>query len=180
MYDIRKKPTGKNMRRLLILTAILTAGALQFGQELQHEAVTVNIEVPVRVFDGDRFVDTLTMRDFEVTEDGARQEIAAVYLVKKTKIQREESDLPKDRARQVFSPQVARHYVLLFEIQEYLPKLGEAVEYFFESVFQPGDTLSAVSPLKTYHFKDEAFASMPKTAIAEQLISKLKKEQMTR
>jgi VWFA-related protein len=164
------------MRRLLILILILTTGAAHLGQELQHEAVTINIEVPVRVFDGDRFVDTLTMEDFEVTEDGTLQEIAAVYLVKKTEIQREESELPKDRARQVFSPQVARHFVLLFEIQEYLPRLGEAVKYFFEKVIQPGDTLSVVTPLKTYHFKDEAFAAMPKTAIAEQLISKLKKD----
>lgn len=164
------------MRRLLVLIVILTAGAVQFGQELQHEAVTVNIEVPVRVFDGDKFVDTLTMEDFEVTEDGTRQDIAAVYLVKKTEIQREESELPKDRARQVFSPQVARHYILLFEIQEYLPKLGEAVKYFFETVFQPGDTLSVVTPLTTYHFKQESFEKLTSEAMAEQLISKLKKD----
>jgi hypothetical protein len=160
------------MNKALALSLILLAGAVQFGQELQHEAVTINIEVPVRVFDGDRFVDTLTLQDFEVF----RQEIAAVYLVKKTEIQREESELPRDTARQVFSPQVARHFILLFEIQEYLPKLGEAVKYFFEEVLQPGDTLSAVTPLKTYHFKDEAFTKMSKAAMAEQLISKLKKD----
>ena len=51
------------MKRPLILFLILTAGVVHFGQELQHEAVTVNIEVPVRVFDGDRFVDTLTLKD---------------------------------------------------------------------------------------------------------------------
>lgn len=164
------------MNKALALSLILLAGAVQSGQELQHEAVTINIEVPVRVFDGDRFVDTLTIEDFEVFEDGTLQEIAAVYLVKKTEIQREESELPRDMARQVFSPQVARHFVLLFEIQEYLPKLGEAVKYFFEEVLQPGDTLSAVTPLKTYHFKDEAFTKMSKAAMAEQLISKLKKD----
>jgi VWFA-related protein len=164
------------MNKALALSLILLAGAVQFGQDLQHEAVTINIEVPVRVFDGDRFVDDLTIEDFEVFEDGTLQEIAAVYLVKKTEIQREESELPRDTARQVFSPQVARHFVLLFEIQEYLPKLGEAVKYFFEEVLQPGDTLSAVTPLKTYHFKDEAFTKMSKAAMAEQLISKLKKD----
>jgi VWFA-related protein len=164
------------MKKLLTLIVLLTAGAVHFGQELQHEAVTINIEVPVRVFDGDRFVDTLTLQDFEVTEDGTLQEIEAVYLVKKTEIQREESELPKDTARQVFSPKVARHFVLLFEIQEYLPKLGEAITYFFSNVLQPGDTLSAVTPLKTYHFKDEAYSRLSREAMAEQLVSKLKKD----
>jgi hypothetical protein len=142
------------MNKALALSLILLAGAVQFGQDLQHEAVTINIEVPVRVFDGDRFVDDLTIEDFEVFEDGTLQEIAAVYLVKKTEIQREESELPRDTARQVFSPQVD----------------------FFKDVLQPGDTLSAVTPLKTYHFKDEAFTKMSKAAMAAQLISKLKKD----
>ncbi len=164
------------MKRPLILFLILTVGVVHFGQELQHEAVTVNIEVPVRVFDGDTFVDTLTLKDFEVYEDGVTQEIEAVYLVKKTEIQREETQLPKATARQVFSPMVARHYVLLFEVQEYLPKLGEAIAYFFANVLQPGDTLSAVTPLKTYHFKDEAYSRLTREEMAEQLVSKLKKD----
>jgi hypothetical protein len=33
-------------------------------QELRHVARVINVEVPVRVFDGERFVDGLTLGDF--------------------------------------------------------------------------------------------------------------------
>lgn len=37
---------------------------------LQHEVRVVNIEVPVRVYKGEAFVDSLTLGDFEVLENG--------------------------------------------------------------------------------------------------------------
>ena len=56
----------------------------------QHESVVVNIEVPVRVFKKNAFVDGLTLRDFEVFEDGIPQKIEAIYLIRNRKILNEE------------------------------------------------------------------------------------------
>ncbi|MBU4330130.1 MAG: hypothetical protein KKB53_06460 [Acidobacteria bacterium] len=138
--------------------------------QLQHEAVAVNIEVPTRVFRGEDFVDDLTIDDFELTEDGVKQTIDAVYLIKKTNIER------REEVEKRFAPEVARHFILYFEVQDYLPRLADAVDYFFTNVFLPGDSLSVVSPLTTYNIKAEALNRLPRDEIANQLIGKLKKD----
>ncbi|MBU4204357.1 MAG: hypothetical protein KKD59_10485, partial [Acidobacteria bacterium] len=138
--------------------------------QLQHEAVAVNIEVPTRVFRGEDFVDDLTIDDFELTEDGVKQTIDAVYLIKKTNIER------REEVEKRFAPEVARHFILYFEVQDYLPRLAEAVDYFFTNVFLPGDSLSVVTPLTTYNIKAEALSRLPRDEIANQLIGKLKKD----
>ena len=62
------------------------------GQNLtqRHDSIVVNISVPVRVLKDGRFVDTLTMEDFLIYDDGVLQETEAFYLVKKMEIQRAE------------------------------------------------------------------------------------------
>ena len=79
-----------------------------FCQQLAHEVKVINIEIPVRVFKGDMFIDSLTINDFEVLENGKPQAIDAVYLIKKTDIKREEGK--KGPAK----PQVSRQFVLFF------------------------------------------------------------------
>ena len=70
------------MRKISMISAIVCLVWAAAAQELQHEVTTLNIEVPVRVFAEGRFVDDLTIRDFEVYEDGKPQKIEAVYLVR--------------------------------------------------------------------------------------------------
>lgn len=72
---------------LLGICAFLGMGSL-VSQQLQHEVTVVNVEVPVRVFDGDRFVEGLTLNDFEVYEDGVPQKVEAAYLIRKTTVLR--------------------------------------------------------------------------------------------
>jgi VWFA-related protein len=136
----------------------------------QHESTVVNIEVPVRVLKKGVFVDGLTLADFEVFENGVRQTIEAVYLIKDKKVLREESAggaaLPP--------PQNIRHYVLSLDLKEYLPKIGDALDFFFTDVLGPEDTLVVITPAKTYRFKPEALSRLPRQQIADQLKSKLK------
>ena len=79
------------MKKTLLLISLFIFGLVLFPQELQYDALAINIEVPVRVFKGDRFIDNLTIDDFEVYEEGKLQKIEAVYLIKKTDIKREET-----------------------------------------------------------------------------------------
>lgn len=54
------------MRRKIgrVLVALL---ATAWGStQIQHEVAVVNISVPVRVFEGEKFVDSLKLEDFEV------------------------------------------------------------------------------------------------------------------
>jgi hypothetical protein len=153
------------------LLIILAAGLVWLGsaQDLQHEVTTLNIEVPVRVFSGDNFVLDLSLKDFELFEDGKPQKIDAVYLIKKTAIER------KQELKQ-FAPQTDRHFFLFFEITEFNAKLERALEYFIENVFLPGDELTVVTPLKTYRMKDETTKVLPKAEAVRQLKKLLRED----
>jgi hypothetical protein len=76
-----KRPGG-------VLIALLAA-TWGFAQ-IQHEVSVVNISVPVRVFEGEKFVDSLKLEDFEVYEDGKLQPIEAVYLIRGSDVRRQE------------------------------------------------------------------------------------------
>jgi hypothetical protein len=151
-----------------LFVGVLFSCLALLSQEVQHDVSVINIEVPVRVFEGEAFVNSLGIGQFELLEDGIPQKIEAVYLIQKTSVQK------REEARAQFSPELSRHFVLVFELQEYLPKIGDALDYFFDKVMVPGDSLHVVTPLKTYSFKDEALGRMPKDRISSQLKEKLR------
>ncbi len=164
------------MKKIIPIIGIFLLGITLLAQQISHETIVVNIEVPVRVFKGNQFVDNLTINDFLVYEDGELQDVVAVYLIKKTNIEREDTKIDKEKARKIFTPSVSRNFVLLFEIREYLPKIGEAIDYFFNKVIMPGDTLKVLTPLKTYEFRKDSFEKLPRQEIANNLKEKLKKD----
>ena len=83
------------MLKKIVLILLIVTGALVtlslFSQE-RHESVVVNIEIPVRVFKGNTFIDNLSIDDFEIYEGGKLQKIAAVYLIQKTEVKKEQGE----------------------------------------------------------------------------------------
>jgi hypothetical protein len=116
------------------------------------------------------------MNDFELYEDGVLQNIEAVYLIKKTDIKREDIIEPAKKEKEIYKPETSRYFVLCFILTEYLPKVAEAVDDFFSGIFQKGDSLSIITPLKTYNLKSETFERMPKEKVKQQLTVILKKD----
>jgi len=159
------------LKKGILIIGSFVIGLALFAQEISHETIVVNIEVPVRVFDKGKFVDNLTIDDFEVYEDGKLQEIVAVYLIKKTIIERKE-----EVAEKKFTPEVSRNFIFVFEIRDYLPKIGEVLDYFFNNVLLAGDSLKVVTPVKAYRIKDNALNTLPKQEIADQLKRILRKD----
>ena len=157
------------MKKYMFLITVAILGIALFAQEITHETLVINIEVPVRVFKGEKFVEDLTIDDFEVFEDGKIQKIEAVYLIKKTSIEKKEGE-------KIFSPNVSRNFVLLFQVQDYLPKIEKALDYFFNNVIMPGDALTVFTPMKTYNFKTEALSLLPREEIVKQLKAKIRKD----
>jgi len=144
-----------------------------FSQEaLVETSLVINIEVPVRVFKDGLFVDNLTIKDFEVFEDGISQKIEAVYLINKDNIKR------KDEKKK-FRPQTERTFFLFFEISEYNVKMGEAVDYFIQNVLLPSDKLIVITPMKTYRLIDKGLEIKPKEEIAKELKSLIRKDAIT-
>ena len=164
------------MKKVLLISFFAFLCIFSFPQELQHEAIAVNIEVPVRVFTKGKFVEALSIDDFEVYEDGLLQRIEALYLVKKTVIEREETELDKKMGRRIYLPEVSRTFVLVFEMMDYFPQVEETLTYFFENVFLPDDFLYVVTPQKTYSFKKEFLDRTPTEVIVDQLKEKLSKD----
>lgn len=140
-------------------------------QELQHVVGVVNVEVPVRVFDGDKFVDNLAIGDFEVLENGRPQKIVALYRVQKTTIKKEETSVPPAAKP---APKTKRTIVMEFELLDPSPKIDDAMSYFFNEILEPDDTLIIVTPQGTYRFKPEALARLPRPEMARQLQAKLR------
>ncbi|MGA2534350.1 MAG: hypothetical protein ABSG19_15095 [Candidatus Aminicenantales bacterium] len=148
------------------LAALLTLAA---AQDIRVETKAINIEIPVRVFKGTAFVDNLTIADFEVTDNGRPQRLEAVYLVKKTNIERREEN-------RKFAPRTARHFFLFFELGEFDPKLSEALEYFVSSVLIPEDELTLVTPMKTYRVKSRVFERMSRKKIFAEIVGLVRRD----
>jgi len=158
----------RSIVRPLIPLALLLAGPLA-TQDIQHVRTAINIEVPVRVFKGDAFVDDLTIADFEIYEDGKLQDLDAVYLVRKTIIERREETTP-------LTPDTSRQFFLFFEMSEYDPKVREALNYFVDEVLIPGDELIIVTPMKTYRMRSEVFNEGGRSKVFEQLLGILRRD----
>jgi hypothetical protein len=159
---------------LLILIVFIALAIILIAQEIQHEAIAINVEVPVRVFTKGKFVEELTIKDFEVYEDGVPQEVLALYLVKRTVIEREDTKIDTKQARKIFIPETSRTFVLMFEMMDYFPKISETLDYFFENVISSGDSLLIITPLKTYALKKELLDKTPREVVVNQLNEKLR------
>ena len=148
----------------------LALAGLALAQQVVEERVTVvNVEIPVRVFQGDRFVDNLTISDFELLENGKPQTLEAVYLVKRRAIER------RDEVKR-FAPQTNRSFFLIFEISEYTPRIGDALDYFLRDVIMPGDSLTVGTPMKSYRLKPKAFEARSREEISAQLKTILRRD----
>lgn len=150
------------MKKIVPLFLFIVLSLFLFSQDQTHEVSVVNIEIPVRVFKGETFIDNLTIEDFEVFENGIAQKIEAVYLIKKKSVAKEEGN-------QRFFPSVSRNFILMFEIIEYIPNIGESIDYFFNNILLPGDELTVFTPVKAYKFNSKALEMFSKEAIATKL-----------
>jgi hypothetical protein len=149
------------------LAAALAAAA--GAQQIAVETGVINIEVPVRVFKAGAFVDDLKIGDFEVLENGRLVPLDAVYLVRKRAVER------SDEVRR-FTPRTNRSFYLFFEISEFTPKMGSALEYFIQDVIMPGDSLTVVTPLKTYRLKPKAFEVRSRPEMVQQITGILRRD----
>ena len=157
------------MRKIWLFSVLLGFTLSLFPQQVEEESLVINIEVPVRVFKGDVFIDDLTIDDFEILEDGVSQQIEAVYLVRKKNIERSEE-------KRRFSPDTARNFFLFFEITEYNERIGQAVDYFIRDVIDPGDFLTIVTPVKTYRLRGKALEVKSRDEVITQLKALLRRD----
>jgi len=157
------------LKRIFFIGCFSLLSLCLFSQQVAEQAVVINIEVPVRVFQNGNFIENLTIDDFEVLEEGIPQKIEAVYLVKNRTVERSEE-------KKRFMPSTERYFFLFFEISEYTPEIGDAIDYFHENVLAPGDNLVVVTPMNTYKLRKRVLEFQSKKELSKQLKELLRKE----
>lgn len=165
-----------SQRKYLIFFFCVGFSIILAAQEIQETAISVNIEVPVRVYKGNNFVNDLTIDDFEVYEDGVQQKIEAMYLIHKRNILNKGENIQNRDEPQTFIPDTSRSFYLFFEVVEYSPKLNEALDYFFKNILEPSDNLIIVTPMKEYQLKSGILNAISIETLNEEIIEILRKD----
>ncbi|HDZ25542.1 MAG TPA: hypothetical protein ENH65_03405, partial [Candidatus Aminicenantes bacterium] len=115
---IRKK---RNSYRFLFIALLFFFLNLNLNsvpeQEKLQEAVTVTaVEVPVRIFHKGQVVRNLKKEDFEVYENGVKQEITAFEIISR------KISIPQEERK---THQKKRLFILIFNIFDYNEAVGE-------------------------------------------------------
>ncbi len=151
------------IKKIFLFMCITIFSYASFPQQsFIEQSLVINVEVPVRVYKGNTFVNDLSIKDFEVFEEGIKQKIEAVYLIKKKSVERSDE-------KKKFRPQTSRTFYLFFEVNKYSRRLQEALKYFIEEIFLPDDDLIIITPMKTYRLKDEPKKLKSKQDILEEI-----------
>lgn len=146
---------GDRFRALACLAPFWLAAGLMFPQvPLQEKTRAINIEVPVRVFEGGQFVSGLAAGDFEVLENGVGQEVLACYFIDAERKQISSGPGPENPGGP--RPVLARTFILILELNTFGKRTREALDYVIGQVLQKDDTLFVASPVRTYRIGPES------------------------
>ena len=125
----------------LVLSSLVLVSPPNAAQDKPGQAVTVTaVEIPVRVLHKGDVVKGLTKEDFEVTENGVRQDITGFEIVSRRIVA--ETAVP---AGGLAIPAKPKLFVLIFHIFDYGDAVEEGIDYFFQSVYSPGDRLMVLA-----------------------------------
>jgi hypothetical protein len=130
-------------KKILWIGVLMLFSVLSFqvrsspGRHNPQQKVTVTaVEVPVRVLLKGEIVRGLAKEDFEVFQNGIKQEITKFEIIsQKIAPMGEDSSLREEPKHS------KRLFLLIFNIFDYNRTIGEAIDYFFKDVFLPGDQL---------------------------------------
>lgn len=127
------------------------------------------VPIVVRVFEGNRFVPDLSLKDFAIEESDLPVSSEALFLVRKSTIERRDG-------RADIQPDLSRRIVLLFQLTEYDNKISGALEFLFLKELLPTDTLEIQTPMHNYKLTAAALAAKPRDVLARELTGILRKD----
>lgn len=119
----------------LAVSLLLVFAPLSTGQErLQEKAGVTAVEVPVRIFLKGQALKQLTAEDFQIFENGIKQDIRAFEVISRR------ISIPKAISPEEMKiPAKKRIFILIFNIFDYTENVGEGIDYFFKNIFRSGD-----------------------------------------
>ncbi len=116
------------------------------GQQakIQKDVTVTLVEVPVRVLSKGGPVRDLGREDFRIFENGVEKEISRFLIV---------SRRIEDRTTPGPVGGLPRLFLLIFNIYDYGPAVGEAIDAFFHDVFRPGDSVLIMTEDRVLNFE---------------------------
>ena len=125
----------------LVFSILALACSPLRAQDKPGQAVTVTaVEVPVRVLHKGEFVKGLAKEEFEVYENGVKQELTGFEAISR-RITPETAAAPGELS----VPAKPRLFLLIFHIFDYGETVEQGIDYFFSDIFRPGDRLMVMS-----------------------------------
>ncbi len=82
------------------------------------------IPLTVRVFQGNQFVDDLTLDDFEISVSHRLEKPVSLFLVNRQQIERQEGELSSP-------PDLTRRIIIMMKMIDYHPQLAQAIQDLF-------------------------------------------------
>jgi hypothetical protein len=137
----------KIVSNLLILFSLALAIPAFSQDKLKQEVTVTAVEVPVRVLQKNQIVKGLTRADFEVLENGVKQDITGFEIVS-----RKISGAPRQAPGSEMTKLKPRFFILIFNIFDYNEAVGEAIDYFFQNVFREKDKLVIITENRLLNF----------------------------
>ncbi len=127
------------------------------------------VDVPLRVYDKDKFVTGLTRNDLVVYENSQEVKVESLCLIKKAEIMRSEGVME-------IPPLTSRNFILIFQATEYTSKIANNIEFVFNQILLPGDRLILVTPEKPYNFSPQALEKYSKDQLIKAMKNTLKRD----
>ena len=111
-------------------------------------------------------------------ENGIPQKIVAFYRIRKKEVLKEEAAVPTAAAppKVKFVPESFRNFLFFFELHDPMPKVDEALDYFFKEVFQRGDRVTIVTPKGAYRFRQDSFNRTVLGEVSRQIKGNLRRD----
>jgi hypothetical protein len=140
-----KKVIGPSIVLILLFPMISLPGEKQ--QKIKEEIKVTAVEIPVHVFHKGTPVKDLAQEDFEIYEGGRKQTVTGFEKIMRT-IDSAEHKSISDHQKRVF--------ILIFNVFDYNQAVEEGIDYFFQSIFKPGDQILIITENRTLNIEHDA------------------------
>lgn len=139
-------------------------------QELQSSQQARRfIPLAVRVFEGNQFVDDLSLDDFEVSVSHRLEKPVTLFLINRQQIERQEGE-------SVSPPDLTRRIIIMMKMIDYHPQLAQAIQDLFMNEILGGDTLEIQTPMKSYLMAPGALENVPRPVLIKNALELVRKD----
>lgn len=146
-----------------ILAAILIIVAFA------HPVAGTEKRTVFRAYNKDIFDTNIQLKDLRLWENQQPRKITSLSLIQGNQI-------IQQQGASTLSLDPRRHFILIFSLRNYDANIDKAIDHFFLHIYLPGDTLSLLTPEKTYQLRPSTLKQRGARQIADSLKGLIRKD----